>query len=1418
MRIDLERSFSIARDGAEDTEDLLRYFRKGKGEFSWSNLHDKPLVVVIGEAGIGKTVEFDNEVARLQREGKPAFFVSLNQVLDKDAWAVAVEDSASNYAEWEKSSDVGYFFLDAVDEARLRRHADFQNALSVIRVNLRNHMARVRVAISSRVTDWAVEDVRDAVRKYLVFPIEAALRAAAAVEASTGVDSRAGDVVQMPQETATERVDPFVVSLDALSRTEAERLAGAFQVVDAQEFWAAVDDGNYEFMATRPLDLEWMVRLWNGKHSLGTYSQLVEGNISNRLTEVNPSYQAAGAALSMDQLRTGAEQLAAATEFSGRPFVSTSTTGGAGENEVAPNVVLSEWKPIEVSRLLASAIFDEATFGRVKFHHRSIREYLAARWVNRQLGQGVPFHRVLQLFRASPFGIPVLIPTRRATLCWLSALNVEAREWVTCHFPEMLLFEGDPEAWDTIAADRAFLAYVGRLKAGLRTDWYNDPSEFRRVARRLPLRRVASLLAAQPACSNLTISLLLLVEYGRLMDCADAVFGIYRNLDSSPRERQYALVTLAAGASAEHRAAVRDDLLAGRLASNELIASALGVIEVGALRAEDLVNVFLAAGAESGYGSGPMARAIKQDLLPEADVKTAQLVLAAAVAALPAPEQGRRFARFPESDQPERAWLLDVLPDCLERVLILLPKELDGFPEICIDAAERVEAIRDSGFADTDQLGKLHALIADRPALRWQLALEIAQSDDIRHATSRLTWGGSCLVSFDAADLPALTARANDEALTKDVRDIWFDVGMNLAFRGLKGRHRSEVLEELVSGPDGQSRSAEISMEMTKYISHAKELCQFRREDRHRKLERLARHERDREHLTRDIEHIRDGTDTEMLRWLILYSFKHAGRKSHTHVDFEVIAKDFGQSISDALRSGLVIAWSKVGTPNPADYGNGTVPWETITGLAGLHTLLASGVDIASLSDDAATRAAKLAVWELNGPPSWFERLALTHERAVCAALLPWVEAEAVEASDAGRVRRALELSLQCPSAVRRQLLQSLVPLVHDGRIVNPATLKSILDALREDGLISSDVVAGICHGKVTGSLTADGLISEIRWLRTWLEDDPVSAWTWFESHVARLGTAADTQVQDFATAVADGEWVKTPTSEASIDVLLRMHALLAQHMPPPGAASPSEESGIFGHPVAQLRQAIPQILARTRGRAANRALVALAATESDVHAKRWLNTLVVKHAAEEAQHSAQFNSAALKAIGSPFLTDPQSESQLFQQVLARLEEIREGVEEGPFSDRDLFWKGMPEKYLQRWLAARLQDTQHRRFSIHREEEVDADNKTDIQLSCQYGNVCVEIKPVDAGRTHSANTLVETLRTQIVGQYLKGYNSAHGILVLFRLDDKTWDIPGGAKGRPFTELVAYVQEQAEIIKGQSKGVQELIVFAIDCLG
>jgi hypothetical protein len=235
------------------------------------------------------------------------------------------------------------------------------------------------------------------------------------------------------------------------------------------------------------------------------------------------------------------------------------------------------------------------------------------------------------------------------------------------------------------------------------------------------------------------------------------------------------------------------------------------------------------------------------------------------------------------------------------------------------------------------------------------------------------------------------------------------------------------------------------------------------------------------------------------------------------------------------------------------------------------------------------------------------------------------------------------------------------------------------------------------------------------------------------------------------------------------------------------------------------------------RGAAANKALVHLAEQETNTIAKEKLHARVVEHAGLEAQQFASVEPIRLKTLSQPFGFEPRSEHELFQQVLGRLEEIRKGLEEGPFSDRLLFAVDIPEKHLQLWLAARFLDTTNRKFSVHREEVVDADKRTDIQLSCQYGNVCVEIKPLDRNRGYSATSLVDTLRTQIVGQYLKGLNSTHGVLVLFRLDDKTWMIPDEAKAQDFVGLLAYLRVQADAIKRENPGIDELEIVGVDCV-
>jgi hypothetical protein len=135
---------------------------------------------------------------------------------------------------------------------------------------------------------------------------------------------------------------------------------------------------------------------------------------------------------------------------------------------------------------------------------------------------------------------------------------------------------------------------------------------------------------------------------------------------------------------------------------------------------------------------------------------------------------------------------------------------------------------------------------------------------------------------------------------------------------------------------------------------------------------------------------------------------------------------------------------------------------------------------------------------------------------------------------------------------------------------------------------------------------------------------------------------------------------------------------------------------------------------------------------------------------------------------------------------------------------------------VQLWLANRLDGTQNRRFTVHREEVVDMRKKPDIQCSCATAVVCLEVKPVGRPQGYSANDLISTLEEQIVGQYLRGTNSCSGVLVLFQLDDKGWDLPSGP-GRPFDELVPHLQLEADRIKQQSPSVAELRVIGMRCV-
>jgi hypothetical protein len=1033
--------------------------------------------------------------------------------------------------------------------------------------------------------------------------------------------------------------------------------------------------------------------------------------------------------------------------------------------------------------------------------------------VSRQLTLGVPLQRIQPLFAGRPFDNPVLISSRRAALSWLAATNVQTREWVTRQHPEILCFEGDPQSWDRPSADTAFANVVKAGADGVQLKWFSTASEYMRLGRSVTPGRIASVIADRSAPPYLRTLCFRIAWHASLLECADAAFDVYRDSSAEPRLRRGALEVLARVASPGQRQSILDDLTSGTLNGNDLISEALTVAHWTELLPVQLSAIFDATQREEDTGYGPMAGTIKRQLLPASDLPAALLLLSAVMGSLPRPSAGKRFARFPESEQPERAWLLSALTACFERVLELLPPTPDKVDEVCLEAAERIEAMRDSGFTNRTELDRLHEAIARHPALRWKVALAIAQSNDIRASLHRLTWGSSCLVSFDSEDLPELTERANNTNVVPDEREIWFRVAMYIVFGTTRGHARVARLRALTTPAHGTARFSAVLEQYARECQGARSSRQWRADDLQRKREAERQHAKFRAQVAENVAAIRAGTHQGWLLNLLQYAFSRFRGRDYSDVDFDQMASDFGSEIAESFRLGLMAFWPTVAAPDPADFTDGQVPWVALLALAGVNCSLMDDSAAAALPAELVCKAARLSVWELSGPRPWFVWLARSNPALVAGELAPWLACDA--RADGNGTRRTMETALRCPPDARKALLEPLVPLVVGDEIQRRDTLKAVISALRQDGLLSSADAAALCRSRMPGCIGTDGRLTDVTWLRLWMETDAAAAWQWFTTHLGTVAARAESELVAFASAVADLKWVQLPLSQATADVLVQLHARLGALT---GVQTPSgEESDFFGPPQKHLRDAIPNLFVATRGRIGHAALTAVVPAYSSQEEIRWLRGRVAEHASLDLEQTAPRRAAELRSIGSPFLQPPTTEAQLFEQGLARLQEIRINLEEGPFSERDLFYRGIPEKFLQRWLAAKLRDTQNRRFDVHREEEVDNENMPDVQLSCAAGNVCLEVKPLDTTRNYSANSLTDTLETQMVGQYLRGTNSSRGILVLMQLDNKTWVIPGVGAEQPFEALVTYLQEQATRIKHDSPNVQELLVFGIRCI-
>lgn len=435
--IDLDRTFrdlSISHDEGDEAKMVRLWGRETPTR--WVDLLTEPRVILLAEAGSGKTEEIRHVCRRQRRKGKPAFFLRIEHVVE-DFENSFEEGSIEELEAWIASGEPGWLFLDSVDEARLRDPKDFERAIRKIGKKIERILQPAHIVITGRTEAWRPTTDLLLCRSNLRWDAPAAAREDEAESQSQNAIATKRTIKEV------DKKGPFrIVTLEDLHGSQVDTFAQAKGVTDLKAFKKAVDRAEAWSFTTRPLDLADTVEFWNDHLRIGSRFDLMTSSIAKRLQERDQD-RADARPISIDRIREGARLVAAATTLCQESAIRI-PDGNQKAKGLQIKEVLTDWNDQDCTALLSRPIFDPGIYGTVRFHHRSVREYLTAEWLHSLLVDEGSRAKIEGLFFRKQYGIEVVVPTMRPILPWLAVLDRRTLDKVVDLAPEILFEGGDP--------------------------------------------------------------------------------------------------------------------------------------------------------------------------------------------------------------------------------------------------------------------------------------------------------------------------------------------------------------------------------------------------------------------------------------------------------------------------------------------------------------------------------------------------------------------------------------------------------------------------------------------------------------------------------------------------------------------------------------------------------------------------------------------------------------------------------------------------------------------------------------------------------------------------------------------------------------------------------------------------------------
>ena len=1390
---------------------------------AWEDLLRSKRVLMISEAGAGKTYECRKQVECLRDAGEPAFFVELATLASADLRNTLDDEEEARLDTWISSqSDVATFFLDSIDELNLSL-GSFEQALKRFKKGIGSHLGRARIVITTRPIPFD----HQLVRRLLPIP----LGPPTAPSEENFVKIAMGNHQARHAGEKDEEVvgDWQTVALMPLSDAQILEFA---QLQGVEKPAALLEDlkrRNAQEFARRPQDLIELCADWRVNKRIRTHCDQVAANIHIKLQPRNDRPEPAE--LSVDKAIEGASRLALAMLVTRRLTIRHSAASDAIDDGAAldPAIILSDWTQIERKALLERPLFGFASYGRVRFHHRSVAEYLAAQRLLLLRERGMPFRALKRLLFAETKGRTIVRPSKRPVAGWLALMDDGVFEMLRDNEPSVLLNEGDPESLTQTQRNQALQAYVKRYGKGGWRGLDVPHIQIHRFASPELESEVNQLWGMGIENPDVRQTLFQLIETGRISNCSDIAHGVACDLEAPRVERIIALDALVA------------------LEDPRLKDIACAVAAGDKLWPDEIAR-------------GAILRMFPRDLSVEQLCRILRWVKSRKRSVGDLNWQLPRLIINVELDLPS----LEILRDGLVNLISDGLRWDKGWPHIVSDrshlsGALAATCVRGLGVSKNDDWFRASVLAMrlhnreysnneEHEALQERLAGLNAEEN------SRLFWAEDTLVQslhvitdpwrrflevtwhegpvrlLADRDLKWVKEALGDTTRAINDRAMLLAAAVNLPPNREEWRNHVSGLRPLVvDQPDLLS----VIDERLKPSKPDKMQKHWEKKEAKRKKQREQRNAKNRaswiqfwRKVAEQPEKAFSSENSWSTAWNLWRAMSNDGENSRASGwNRRFIEEQFGKETADQLRHTLMGIWRKdrptLASERPENERNTfLVRWQL--GLAAIYAEAEDPKWAVNINEDEARLAARYAPIELNGLPVWMETLVAAHPSAVDATLgkeLSW------------------ELSLDAGTNGHSLLLQSISYAPGSVAILFLPRIRAWLDTDRDHADDTSDIAGTtrriqqvidvmLKHG---GEDTHTHLLDVARqhlqgslsnklvfvWLSTLMRIDPELGVAALEDRLRTVEPEKRSEAVTWFSVLFGDRHGAINLRDAAFTpkLLLRLLRLAYHHVRPnhdakhEGSYSPDTRDN-----AEHARNQIVNALFDAKGEEGWAAKLEMSEDSLCAHFKDRILAVAEEHWAQEIDSVAfdEVQAIALDKTGEAPASTNESMFAIMSDRLADLDELllRDT------SPREL-WAGITdEKVMRREIARVLSNAANGLYKVDQEAVTADEKETDIRLRSVVSNyeAVIELKLAD-GR--SARDLRDTIYHQLVKKYMASDNRRSGCLLITLAKNRQWEHPDSGKHIGLTELESLLRDEVKRVENSMGGSVAIALCILD---